>query len=588
MRYSQVFPKTRKEDPRDSASPGTRLLVRGGFFSQLAGGIWINNPLGLRVRRNVERVVRQEMNRAGAVELELPILHPRELWDETGRWEKYCQAQIAFTLKDRRGGGFILAPTAEEPITDFARRYLPSYKDLPVIFWQMGPKYRDELRPRQGLIRGREFVMKDAYSFDADEAGMRASFAFMEEAYRRIFTRLGFKFIQVEADSGAIGGSGSSEFMATTEFGEDTILHCPHCHYGGNQEKAKSHYPNYPEEAEAGLTRLETPNIRTVEELEEFVGLPSCKMVKTIVLEADGQPVIVSMRGDLEISEVKLANFLGATEVQTAEASIVVEVTGAPVGFAGPIDLFGKTKVRYLFDSSVKGLKNFLCGANQKDIHYINVNSGRDFSMPEEFHDLARAVAGLHCSSCRQGQFEMMRGIELGHIFQLQQSYSLPMQATFLNQEGKLVPFWMGCYGIGVSRIVQAIVEQNNDERGIIWPIMVAPFQVVVIPVNVQDNLQAAEEIYSHILGQDLDVLLDDRPARIGEKLTDAELLGFPVQVIVGRSWQKSGKLEVKLRNPELSGVVDFAFNQPKPDSLPVAELELEATVSLIKSLMKI
>lgn len=549
MFVSKIFPKTRFEDPGEAISPGTKLLIRCGFIDQLTGGIWFMTALGLAVRRRAEQIVREEMNRAGAIEMEVPILHPKELWDETGRWDKYLKAGISFTSQDRRGAGYILAPTAEEPITLFAKRHLRSYRDLPIILYQISPKFRDEFRPRQGLIRGREFIMKDAYSFDLDERSMRESYHLMEEAYKRICQRCGFNYIEVEADSGAIGGSGSAEFMALTEYGEDTLLYCPKCHYGGNQEKAVSYYPPYAEEQSQGLTMISTINIKTVNELEEFVKLPASKMVKTIVLSADGKPVVVSMRGDLEISEVKLANLLKAESVAIAEAYMVEEVTGAPVGFAGPIDLFGRTKVPYYFDKSVQGLKNFLCGGNEVDVHFINVNTGRDFPQPDAYYDLSKAVAGMHCSECKSGIFETKRGIELGHIFMLQQLYSQPMSASCTDLAGNKIPFWMGCYGVGVSRIVQAIVEQSYDEKGIIWPLSLTPFHAVIIPVNSNQHLDIAKEVYSQLKETGLDVLLDDTEARIGEKFTVAELLGIPVQVVIGKTWLEKGKLEVRWRD---------------------------------------
>jgi len=578
MHYSKIYPKTRRDDPADVPSPGTRLLVRAGFMTQVASGVWISTPLGLAVRRRVEAIVRQEMQRADAVELELPILQPRSLWEETRRWDKYIASNTAFQAIDRKGAEFLMAPTAEEVITHFARTTLQSFRDLPITFWQMGPKFRDELRPRQGLIRGREFIMKDAYSFGADPTAMKEAYDTMEDAYNRVFTRCGFNYIEVEADSGAIGGSGSAEFMAVTEFGEDILLYCPACHYGGNQEKASAHYPVYPEEALADLVKLPTPNIRTVQELEEFTGIPASKMAKTIVMDADGKPVIVTMRGDLEISEIKLANLLGAKEVATADAETVQAVTGAPVGFAGPINLYGKTNVRYFFDRSVHGLRNFLCGANEEDIHFINVNPDRDFPQITEYHDLSKAVAGQHCPNCKTSQLVEKRGIELGHIFQLQQVYSEPMGACYASELGKKTPYWMGCYGIGVSRIVQAIVEQHNDERGIIWPWSLTPFHIVVIPVNAEKNGADAETIYQQLQSDsDLRVLIDDRDLRIGEKLTDAELIGIPLQVLVGRTWEQEHKLEVRLRDV---AAADARFSVSKPGSLPTATMtidELEA-----------
>lgn len=581
MRYSKIFPKTRRDDPKDAPSPGTRLLIRAGFIEQIAGGIWVVASLGLMVRRAVENIVREEMERTGALEVELPILQPKELWEETGRWRKYLDARIAFHLKDRKGAEFILAPTAEEVITHFTRNNLFSYREFPVTFWQMGPKFRDEFRPRQGMIRGREFIMKDAYSFDVDEAGMKLSYRTMEEAYKRIFDRIGFELIEVEADSGAIGGSGSAEFMAVTAYGEDVLLYCPQCHYGGNQEKASAYFPPYPDEPLQPLQELATPGIKTVEGLEKISGLKAAQMVKTIVMSADGKPVIVCMRGDLEISKVKLANLMHAADVDTATHDIVEEVTKAPVGFAGPIGLFGKTNVPFYFDKSVEGIKNFLCGANKLDVHFIGVNEGRDFPAPGAYVDLANATAGSHCPNCKSGLLEAKKGIELGHIFQLQQAYSKPMQTGYLAESNNKEICWMGCYGIGVSRIVQAIVEQCHDERGIVWPFSIAPFQAIVIPANFERDMADSEEVYRRLQEEHFHVLWDDRDARIGEKFTDAELLGIPLQIVVGRSWHKDKKLELRWRNCHKFDTQ--VFRQAKPNSLPSCELDYDATVGYIR-----
>lgn len=553
MRYSAIFPKTRREEPKDASSAGTRMLIRAGFIHKVGGGIWSWTPLGLRVRRKCEEIVRQEMNKTGAIEVELPILQPREFWDESGRWEKYRRAGIAFTLRDRKGQEYFLAPTAEELVVEYARAYLISHRDLPITFWQMSPKFRDELRPRQGVVRSREFLMKDAYSFGATENEMRHAYQTMCVAYRAVFSRAGFDFLQVEADSGSIGGSGSSEFMAITEAGEDVLLHCHSCGYGANQEKATATFC-YNEEAMSSLQKIPTPNIRTVEELEHALGVPAQKMVKTIVMLANSRPVIVSMRGDLAISEIKLANLLGVTEVGTADAGTVVEITGAPVGFAGPIGLFGAGKkfggqdVSYFFDKSVEGMKNFLCGGNEEDVHYINVNTGRDFFTPDKFYDLSVATAGLQCPRC-SGTLASVQGIELGHVFQLQQAYSAPMKAVFKDGSGKEVPFWMGCYGIGVSRMVQAIVEQRNDEHGIVWPAQLAPYHAVVVPAGAKflANGTAVYEKMLSVVG--LEVVLDDREERFGVAITDAELIGYPVQVIVGKRFAEEGKLEVRYRD---------------------------------------
>jgi len=582
MRQGSVIPRTRRADPRDAASPGTRLLIRGGFIEQVGRGLWILGPLGLRARRQAERIVREEMEHAGAIEVELPILQPREFWEETDRWRKYEEAGLSFRIRDRTRSQFLLAPTAEEVVTHFARRHLPTHRDLPVTLWQMGPKFRDEIRPRQGLVRCREFLMKDAYSFDADAEGMRRSYETMRVAYDRIMKRCGFDdFVEVQADSGQIGGAGSAEFMAVTAYGEDTLLCCPDCGYGGNQEKAAAHFPPCPESEPEELRLIDTPDIKTIEALEEFTGLGADRMLKTIVLLADGQPVVVSMRGDLDISEVKLAGLLGASAVETADPGTVEAITKAPVGFAGPIGLWDKTEVPYLFDRSVECMRNFLCGANRKDAHYLGVVPERDLPPIDDFRDLSMAVEGQLCPHCSTGRYVEKRGIELGHVFQLQQVYSMPMEATYADAAGEHTAFWMGCYGIGVSRIVQATVEQHHDERGIIWPWSLAPFQVAVIPANAEKHLSAAEEIYEGLKEAGLRVLLDDRPARIGEKLTDAELLGWPAQVVVGRSWENEKKVELRWR--DLRDWDAKIFEEPRPGSLPTAVVDLEEAARFLK-----
>ncbi|MDP2705585.1 MAG: proline--tRNA ligase, partial [bacterium] len=378
MKYSKIFPKTMRNDPKDAPSAGTRLLLRGGFIRQVGAGLWMMTPLGLMVQRLIENIVREEMNLAGATEIELPILQPREFWERTGRWEKYKKQGLSFVIKDRKDSDYIMAPTAEEVITDFAAENLQSWRDLPANYWQIRTKFRDELRPRQGLIRGREFLMKDAYSFDADEEGMKESFKKMDEAYSRIFKRCNFDFIKVEADSGTIGGSGSAEFMALSETGEDTLLYCSKCGYGGNQEKALAGF-EYLDEELLDLKKIKTPEIKTVKQLENSLGLPATKIVKTLVFLADGKPVIISLRGDLEVNEVALANAAGAERIEAAPEAIVKKITGAPVGFAGPIGLFKKTETPYFLDYSLAGLKNFACGANKGGFHYVNTNIGRDF-----------------------------------------------------------------------------------------------------------------------------------------------------------------------------------------------------------------
>lgn len=579
MKYSVIYPKTRKEDPKTVVSPGTKLLIRGGFMEQLSSGLWTLSILSLLIKRKVEEIIRDEMNKSGAVEAEFPILQPKELWEESGRWSKYIEAEIAFRLKDRKSLEYFLAPTAEEVVTTFAKKHLRSYKNLPSNIFQINTKFRDEIRPRQGLIRGREFIMKDAYSFDENEQTMGVTYNKMSDTYDSIFKRCGLNFIKVEADSGSIGGNNSAEFMALTDIGEDTLLFCPECNYGGNQEKATAYF-NYPKEELVDLIELETPDIKTVEELVNFTKIPPEKMLKTIILEADNIPVIVSLRGDLEISEVKLANLLGAKVIKNASPEVVNKVTNAPVGFAGPIGLYQKTEYQYFFDKSAENLSNFLCGCNKKDLHPINVNFERDLPKPEKYHDISKAVLGQNCSACEKGVLKTLQGVEIGHIFQLGQVYSKPMKAVFINREGREELFWMGCYGIGVSRIIQTIAEQHYDSKGIIWPISISPFQIMILPANSKVHLNDSLELYNKLKEKGFNVLVDDTDTRLGEKFINAELLGVPLQIIVGKLWEENKAFEIKWRNTEKYNS-DF-FSIKKENSLPSGEIKADDLMGML------
>lgn len=581
-----LFPKTLREDPGIQSSPGTRWLLRGGFIEQLASGIWILTPWGLRVRRRIEAVIRAEMEACGGLELELPLLQPRELWELSGRAETYQRAGIAFTLADRKGQGYFLAPTAEEVITRFGARHLRSWRDLPALFWQLGTKFRDELRPRQGLIRGREFFMKDAYSFDASREGMQATFARMGQAYTHVLSTLGFDFVQVEADSGTIGGSGSIEFMALTPTGEDTLLRCGSCGYGGNQEKAKAWFGAAAADTTV-MAAVLTPGARSVAEVAEQLGTGTEAIVKTLFLLADGQPVGVLLRGDLELNTVKLERLLGCTELSLADAATVERLTGIQPGFVGPVDLVGKGEIRWLADQSLQSLGSWICGANRENWHLRHVVPGRDLPAlaSEELAmvDLASAQAGLVCGQCRAGELASCQGVELGHIFQLQQTYSEKLGASFTTAEGKQEPCWMGCYGLGVSRMLQALAEQHHDARGLIWPWAAAPAQITVIPVNAAQHGSAATALAARLKAAGYQVLLENRDARLGEKLTDAELLGFPVQIVLGKAWEAKVELEVRWRDTRKWN--EAIFSQPKPDALPQALMDEARLMAWLASL---
>ncbi len=550
MRASRLLNRTLFDDPADAETAGHRLLARGGFIRKIASGIYSYSPLMWRTMRKISQIVREEMDAAGAQELMLPIIQPMDLWEESGRADGYLAAGIMFHLKDRRDGHMCLGPTHEEVITDLVRGTVDSYKQLPVTAYQIQNKYRDEFRPRFGLIRCREFIMKDAYSFDVDDAGLDASYQAMRDAYVKIFARCGLDTVVVEADSGAIGGSRSEEFMVTAETGEDALLTCPECNYGANVERAESQLP----EGEAGGEPLEmhldaTPGVTTVEALTEHCKLPASRMVKTVLLTATytdkTETVAVLVRGDQDVNLVKTQNLLGALDLGVASEEIVRKVTGADPGFAGPVGLEG---VRLLGDHSIEGLTNFLCGANKTDHHLLDVNFGRDVEMPER-HDLREAQEGDRCVRCDTGELTVLRGIEVGHVFKLGTKYSEAMKATFTDRDGKGKPFVMGCYGIGVSRIAAAAVEQNHDFHGIKWPVPLAPVEVLVVPMKMNDDtvVQAAEKLYVDLNAAGVDVLIDDRDTRPGPKLKDGELLGVPFRVLCGRSLAE-GNVEIDQR----------------------------------------
>jgi prolyl-tRNA synthetase len=551
MRLSRSLLVTSRDAPADAEVPSHALLARAGFLQRLAAGIYVYNPWLWRTIRKISDIVREELDRAGGEELAMPVLQPREIWEESGRWDGYVQARILFRLVDRKEAELCLGPTHEEVVTTLVKRAVTSYRQLPLILYQIQTKFRDEIRPRFGLMRGREFLMKDAYSFDADEEGLDRSYRAMRDAYERIFRRCGLDFTIVEADPGAIGGSGSQEFMVHAATGEDAILACPKCRYAANVEKADS----LPDPAPAGgpprsLRRLATPGIRTVEQLAAFTGVHPAQMVKTVLYRSvakDREDVVaVLIRGDQEINDVKLANHLGALAVELADEAVVRRATGADPGFSGPIGL--DAKVRIVADASVRGASNFLCGANETDVHCLDVNFGRDLPEPPAF-DLRRAQGGDRCVRCREGKLLETRGIEVGHIFKLGTKYSEAMGATFAAPDGSERPFVMGCYGIGVSRIAAAAVEQHHDESGIAWPAPIAPFHVWLVCVNAKDETQrtVAEDLYAKLRSAGVEVAFDDRPLSPGVKFKDADLVGLPFRLVVGRD-VKEGKVEWKGR----------------------------------------
>jgi len=545
MRYSQYFIPTLKETPADAEIISHQLMLRAGMIRKLAAGIYNYLPLGLRSIRKVENIVREEMNRAGAIEVLMPSVQPAELWQESGRWEQYGKELLRF--KDRKDSEFCLGPTHEEVITDLVRREIKSYRQMPLNLYQIQSKFRDEIRPRFGLMRGREFIMKDAYSFDVDEKAADISYDRMYQAYRRIFERCGLNFRAVEADTGTIGGSQSHEFMVLADSGEDAIVSCTGCAYAANVEKAESRPLDLAEHADPRpLEHVATPNKRTIDEVSSFLGVSASSMVKSLVFLADDEPVIVLLRGNHELNEIKLNNLLGCANLEMASDEVVVKVTGAPVGFAGPVGL----KVKIIADLDIKGMKNFVTGGNAKDLHLKNVNLGRDFTVTR-FADIRNVVHGDLCPRCEDGILEMWRGIEVGHVFKLGTKYSKALKAAYLDDAGKEQIIFMGCYGIGIGRTVAACIEQNHDENGITFPLPIAPFHCIISALNMKEDTvrEASETIYQQLVSSGVEVLLDDRDERPGFKFKDADLIGIPLRIVVGSKNLAEGKVELKVRN---------------------------------------
>jgi len=543
VRLSEYFVPTMKEAPAEAEVPSHIYLLRAGYIRKLAAGIYEYLPLGLRVLRKIENIIRKYMDDAGALEVLLPILTPAELWQETGRWDVY--GKELFRLQDRKGRDFALGPTHEETITDLVRKNIRSYKDLPKNFYQIQTKFRDEARPRYGLIRGREFLMKDAYSFDVSEEMAVKSYEIMKETYHKIFSELGLDYLMVEADVGAIGGKYSHEFVVKAANGEAHIVYCEKCGYAANVEAAKYEFEldKLPPEEEKPLEKVHTPGVSSVEEVAKFLGVDPKKIVKTLVyILDDGTAVAVLIRGDRELNETKLINYFGVIDAHLA-TSEELEKLGIVEGFVGPIGL----ELPVYADISVKDLHNFVVGANEKDYHYINVNIPRDFQ-PVEFVDFSTAKEGDPCPICKSPLKETT-GLEVGHIFLLGTKYSESMKAYFVDKDGREKPIIMGCYGIGVSRLMAAAVEQNHDENGIIWPENIAPFKLQILALNIKDSKikETAEEIYKKAKEKGIEVLYDDRDMSPGAKFKDADLIGIPYRIVVGRG-VKNGKVEFQKR----------------------------------------
>ena len=557
-----MFLPTMKEIPSDAEIVSHQLMLRAGMIRKLAGGIYTYLPLGYRVIKKVENIVREEMSRAGAQELFMPAVQPAELWMESGRWNMYGKELLR--VKDRHNRDYCIGPTHEEVITALVRDEIQTYRQLPMNLYQIQTKFRDEIRPRFGVMRSREFGMKDAYSFDADEAGAEKSYRKMFDAYIRIFRRCGLHFRPVEADSGNIGGNFSHEFMVTAESGEDAMVHCTSCDYAANLEKAEVSRPE--EKADQAVDfspreEVHTPDIRTIEEVCAFLDVKPGDIVKTMIFVGDGKPLAVLVRGDEDVNETKLRNYLGCDSLELAMDDTILEVTGSPRGFAGPIGI----KSVIIADYSLIGMRNFVVGANRENYHIKNCNIGRDFEI-RNYADLRIVKEGDLCPRCGK-EMKIARGIEVGHVFKLGMKYSKAMNATFLDSDGKEKYMIMGCYGIGIGRTAAACIEQSRDEDGIIWPMPIAPFQVIITPVNINDeNLaRVAEELYNGFVEDGVEVILDDRNERAGVKFKDADLIGIPIRITVGAKSLAEGKVEVRSRK---SGEVEKVPLETVRDSI--------------------
>lgn len=543
MRASQLFFPTLREVPADAEMTSHKLLLRGGFIRKVAAGVYDYLPLGYKVLKKIERIVREEMDAQGGQELLMPAMVPAELYQEGGRWE----LDVLFKFKDRNDHDYAIGFTHEEIITDIVRRDVRSYRELPLNLYQIQTKGRDEPRPRGGLVRGREFIMLDSYSFDRNWDDLDRAYDKMYVAFARIFARCGVDTLVVEADSGAIGGKDSQEYMVITGAGEDTVLTCASCAYAANAEKCEiGERPVKKSEDEAlALELVDTPNQRTIEQVTSFLKRSPKKLVKTLIYKGGDEVVAALVRGDRDLNEPKLARALGVKKVEMADADVIEKLTGAEVGFAGPVGLNG---ARIIADREIEGMANFVVGGNKTDAHYINANVGRDFQIAS-YADLRVASKGDPCPHC-EGALNAVRGMELGHIFKLGTIYSEAMGAKFLDDDGKEKPFVMGCYGMGVSRMLAAIPEVNSDADGMIWPISVAPFEVEIVLLNAEDEAQctAATRIYEELQQAGVDVLLDERDERPGVKFKDADLMGSAIQVVAGRL-ASEGKVEVRLRS---------------------------------------
>ncbi len=540
MRWSRYFIHTLREVPADADVISQKLMMRAGLIRKVAAGIYTYLPLGLRSIQKLENIVRQEMTRAGSTELLMPAIQPAELWIESKRWQQYGKELLR--IKDRHDRDFVFGPTHEEVITDTVRDAISSYRQLPVNLYQIQTKFRDEVRPRFGLMRGREFIMKDAYSFHSSRESLDEAYAAMRDAYTRIFHRCALDHVPVEADTGNIGGSASHEFMVLAQSGEDAVVSCPKCRYGANVEKATSKFfDDEPEPAPTeAIAELHTPGTQSIDDVGRFLGKPTSQLVKTLVFDTDLGAVMVLVRGDREGNEIKIKNHLGAEWLELIAESRFEEATGGVVGYCGPV---GTKCARVVADSSLRGRKRWIVGANKTDHHLDYAVPGRDFPEPE-YADVTTVFAGDACVRCGTA-LEIYRGIEVGHIFKLGTKYSESMHCEYLDESGKRVPMIMGCYGLGIGRTVAAAIEQSHDDDGIIWPMPIAPFEAIVTILGKEETVHAAAyEVYEKLLAAGVDVLLDDRDERPGVKFKDADLIGFPLRIAVGAKSLANGQIE--------------------------------------------
>jgi len=573
-----------KETPEGAEIPSHVLMIRAGLVGQLMAGAYTYLPLGLRALRKAERIVREEMDRAGAVELLMPALTPITLWERTGRVEAFGNVLIKFSVRrQNKEVKMALGPTHEEVVTDLVSKHVSSYRQLPITLYQIQTKFRNEERPRFGVLRTSEFIMKDAYSFDTSVEGLNKSYDAMYAAYRRVFDRCGLNYLAVEAESGPIGGDASHEFMVPADNGEDTIVHCASCGYAANLERAEtgSRQATAAAEGEAAqkpLTKVDTPNVGSIEQVSKLLKCKPHKMIKTLVYMADDQPVAVLVRGDHEANEGKVRRALKATKLELATPEVIAKVTDAPVGFAGPVGI----KAPLWADHDIAAMLNAITGANEADKHYVNVNITRDYQIAaDHFADLRNAGAGDPCPRCA-GKLEARHAIEIGHVFKLGTKYSSALEAKFSDAQEQQHTIIMGCYGIGVNRIIASLVETSHDEKGIIWPMSLAPYEVIITPINVREEevIAAANKLYDELTAVGVDVLIDDRDQRPGVKFNDADLIGIPLRVVVGGRSLKDGQVELKWRSKAEASMIPLDGATAAIASLVQEERLLSKTLS--------